>query len=334
MAQTKWVAAWGATPERAWSPEPDHPALHDTTLRIVITPDQLGHSARLHLSNLLGTAPLTIDDASVALTLAGAALAPHTGHAITFKSKRTLTLAPGEETWTDAIALNFIGEQIPGTLVIDALDIMAPTRTQVVAIVGERLGDPDDGWTRMLARRLHAAAADRVTLVDLTRESGRVASLVQQLDRDPPSGASTIILIAGLADVAAGGATPEATAEALDILARRTRARAPGVRLIGATLPPGPEGALPPGQDRSRRALNQFIRLTDVFDAVIDLDSALADPATGWLRPAFAQKGSNLANYGGQLAMSAAPDLKNVIKPSPPPAPPKPAATDDQTPTN
>lgn len=385
-AQTKFVAVWAASADHVRALD-DAPALApNTTLRVIITPDALGHTARFRIANLLGTAPLTIDDASVSLTLAGAATSPHTGHGITFRARKTITIAPGDVAWSDPVTLNFIGlptdsrilghalsislhipgapvpltwsaggesfasaagasqaasdaetpftQRLTGTLLVDAMDIMAPKTNQVVAVVGERLGPAGLGWTGMLARRVHVVAEDRASLVDLTRGDARIAGLTQQLDRDLPSGTSSILLVAGLSDVADGRATPEAAAEALASLARRTRARLPGIKLLGATLPPAPEGVLPADADRSRRALNQFIRLTDVFDGVVDFDAALADPDTGWLRAAFARKGERLADYPGQLALADAVDLKTLIKATPPAPPPAPKPAEDAPATN
>ncbi len=59
------------------------------------------------------------------------------------------------------------------------------------------------------------------------------------------------------------------------------------MRIIGATLPPF-AGALPgtplddyyhPDKDALRRQLNAWLRTDSPFDAVIDLDAALRDPA-------------------------------------------------------
>jgi lysophospholipase L1-like esterase len=60
-----------------------------------------------------------------------------------------------------------------------------------------------------------------------------------------------------------------------------------GVRVIGATLTPF-EGALPdtpldnyyqPDKDALRQRVNEWIRHSGAFDAVIDFDAALRDPA-------------------------------------------------------
>ncbi len=79
-------------------------------------------------------------------------------------------------------------------------------------------------------------------------------------------------------------------------------------------------------QDANRRALNDFIRKSDVFDGVIDFDQATRDPATGSLRPEFVPEsttggpGDKLhPNRAGYLAMGLAIDL-SVVMPKPLPA--------------
>ena len=67
-----------------------------------------GPTTLLLLACMLGTGPMVIDDASVGLTLGGAALVPRTARAIAFKGKHTMTLGPGEEAWSDPVALTFV----------------------------------------------------------------------------------------------------------------------------------------------------------------------------------------------------------------------------------
>jgi lysophospholipase L1-like esterase len=57
------------------------------------------------------------------------------------------------------------------------------------------------------------------------------------------------------------------------------RARAHGIKVIGATLTPF-EGTnvFDEGGEAIRQAVNKWIRSTDAFDAVIDFDKAICDP--------------------------------------------------------
>src|SRR5260370_36014201 len=61
------------------------------------------------------------------------------------------------------------------------------------------------------------------------------------------------------------------------------------MRVIGATVVSalGSSNAAhgSPEQDDKRKALNEFIRTSGLFDGVIDFDKATLDPQTGGLKP-------------------------------------------------
>jgi len=74
-------------------------------------------------------------------------------------------------------------------------------------------------------------------------------------------------------------------------------------------------------EDQKRRALNEFIRHSGVFDGVADFDQATLDPQTGGLRPEFVPDsttggpGDKLhPNRAGYLAMAMAIDLKLLVR--------------------
>jgi lysophospholipase L1-like esterase len=105
----------------------------------------------------------------------------------------------------------------------------------------------------------------------------------------------------------------------------RLHKRIPGVKVIGATVTTalGSTNAAhgSPEQDEKRKALNEFIRSSGVFDAVIDFDQATLDPQTGQLRPEFIHNtttggdGDKLhPNRLGYLSMGMAIDL-GLFKP-------------------
>ena len=71
-----------------------------------------------------------------------------------------------------------------------------------------------------------------------------------------------------------------------------------------------------PEQDEKRKALNDFIRTSGLFDGVIDFDKAVIDTQTGGLRPEFVPEsttggpGDKLhPNRTGYLTMGQAIDL-------------------------
>ncbi|KAG1080190.1 hypothetical protein G6F40_015998 [Rhizopus arrhizus] len=121
-------------------------------------------------------------------------------------------------------------------------------------------------------------------------------SVLARLQRDAldqPGVASVLVLI-GINDLSWPG-TAVARQPARPTLAElqdgyralAEQAHRRGLRILGATLPPF-AGALPgtplddyyqPGKEALRQQLNTWLRTRSPFDAVIDLDTALRDPA-------------------------------------------------------
>src|SRR5262252_8455971 len=117
----KWVVSWtgsahGPYPVGNPSAQPDQRfafpsadvGARDQTLRLIVRPDIWGAQARLRFTNVLGTRPLTLDGAFVALPLGGPALAKGTSQPIRFGGKDSITIAPGASAWSDPVALPFV----------------------------------------------------------------------------------------------------------------------------------------------------------------------------------------------------------------------------------
>jgi lysophospholipase L1-like esterase len=148
-------------------------------------------------------------------------------------------------------------------------------------------------------------------------------SVLARLDRDvlAKSGARHVIVLAGINDLgipgAFGRAGEDVTAD--DVIAGLfqivARSHALGLEVHGSTLLPF-EGTAFPGYysaaaERKRQAINAWIRSAGAFDAVIDLEAAVRDPAHPTrLRPAF-DSGDHLhLNDAGYRAMAEAVDLR------------------------
>jgi lysophospholipase L1-like esterase len=86
----------------------------------------------------------------------------------------------------------------------------------------------------------------------------------------------------GINDIGVGGARPNPSVAELIAGHRQMidRARARGLRVYGATLTPF-EGAAywTPEGEAKRQALNEWIRTSGAYDAVIDFSAATQDPA-------------------------------------------------------
>ncbi|WP_210416960.1 SGNH/GDSL hydrolase family protein [Brenneria corticis] len=184
------------------------------------------------------------------------------------------------------------------------VETAAPARA--VAVIGDSITDgaaasldKDRRWPDLLAARL---APHDVAVINAGISGGRMLSdgmgvnALARLDRDVLNqpGVQSVIVMLGINDIAWPGTafaptSPQPTLEALTAGYRQliVQAHRRGVRVIGATLTPF-AGALPdtplddyyhPEKDALRRQVNDWIRGSGAFDAVIDFDAVLRDAA-------------------------------------------------------
>ncbi len=233
---------------------------------------------------------------------------------------------------------------------LDALDVMAPDATVVIACFGDSITDGtgstlngDDRWPDVLSRRLHAVHGSRISVVNAGIGGNRITgpaeyspqspfaggpSALDRMDRDllSLSGLATVIWLEGINDLSPG-ASAEAVIDGLTRGVARLRAR--GVRVIGATITSALGAAGAPGTpdvDARRQAINTFIRTGGLFDGSVDFDRATRDDTTGALRPEY-QPGSTIGGAGDKLhpnragyqAMAHAIDLSVIVPSGPPP---------------
>jgi lysophospholipase L1-like esterase len=228
---------------------------------------------------------------------------------------------------------------------LDAVDMMAPSTTRAVVALGDSITDGtastlngDDRWPDVLSRRLHAAYGDLFSVVNAGIGGNQIVgppsysaakpfaggpSALDRLDRDVLglSGVGAVIWLEGINDFSRNGnATPEAAETGMKTVVARLRAGVAGIRVIGATVTSALGSAsAPPEQDGKRKALNEFIRTSGLFDAVADFDKATLDPATGGLRAEFIPEsttggpGDKLhPNRLGYMAMGMSVDLDSL----------------------
>ena len=183
------------------------------------------------------------------------------------------------------------------------IDVVASSETCAIAAVGDSLTDANisthDGhhsWPSQLARRLLARAHGRAMAVmnqglggnrilhDIRGDSG-----LRRFDRDvlaQPGVTHTVIML-GTNDLRNRNGKPEEEVTAPQMIAGlkqfAVRGQARGIKVIGGTLTPFENetflpGAWNPKRETVRQAVNEWLRQTDVFDAIVDFDRALRDP--------------------------------------------------------
>lgn len=116
-----WVVSWtgsaqGPYPTGNATGQPDlsfvlpHPeqGATDQSFRMIVRPDIWGHEARIRLSNVFGTKPVTFANVRVGLPISGAALLPHSNRPVTFDGHASVTVPPGQSVVSDAVGLPFV----------------------------------------------------------------------------------------------------------------------------------------------------------------------------------------------------------------------------------
>jgi hypothetical protein len=117
---------------------------------------------------------------------------------------------------------------------------------------------------------------------ELPSELGVPISRFSRLNRDVLSvpGLHTVLLLEGTNDIGGGSNAPPAPAsqviDAMKLIIRRVHEH--NVPIVGATILPM---CNPPGSSREqvRTTVNNWIRSSGAFDAVLDFDAVLRDPA-------------------------------------------------------
>ena len=186
-------------------------------------------------------------------------------------------------------------------------DVEVDGQGAAIVAIGDSITDgygvrPDSNarWTDVLAERLQGDARTRALAVANAGIGGnRVLlegigpNLVARFDRDviARSGVRYAMVLEGVNDLGVLTRDAPATADAhRRIVADLTgafrqlaeRAHAHGITLIGGTITPFVGNSYyHPGaaSEANRQAVNRFIRTSGVFDAVVDFDRLLRDPA-------------------------------------------------------
>jgi lysophospholipase L1-like esterase len=373
-----WTDAWTASPDSAGPP------LGKVTLRQIIRTSIGGSSVRIRLSNLFGTAPVTIGPVHLAEHASGSAIKPGTDHAVTFGGKPRATIAKGGDVLSDPIALSvapledlavsmylptrtgsstfhgvgndtaFItltgdataatrfpaGEVTSSRIFLTDVEVATGNEAQTIAAIGDSITDgvgstqdKNSRWPDALAARIQAdPALASIGVVDAGIAGNRILhdgatpfvgpSALARIDRDALNkpGVHWLLVMEGINDIAGADmlATPREDVSTQQIIdGMKTligRAHKKGIKIYGVTLTPygGVEWPFHSAAGEAKRqVVNAWIRHAGAFDAVIDFDQVVRDPAhTDCLLAAF-DSGDHLhPNDAGYKAMAASIDLR------------------------
>jgi lysophospholipase L1-like esterase len=107
--QPHWVSTWAASPMAATPPslagtgDMSAAGFKDKTIRDVVWASTGGRSARIRLSNLFGTRPVTFSQVDLGVSAGGAAVATGTNHPVSFGGRASVTIKPGTEAVSDPV---------------------------------------------------------------------------------------------------------------------------------------------------------------------------------------------------------------------------------------
>ena len=252
--------------------------------------------------------------------------------------RQTAFIGAGDQTAAEAIKADVTTN---ARIFLSGLLVDAKEGARSVVLFGDSITDGDSStpnennrWPDVLAERIAATGAN-VSVLNEGISGARVLSdrmgvnALARFEQDVLAHphADTVVVMMGINDIGwpdspltpAGEAAPSAE----DIIAGYEqlieRAHARGLTIIGATLTPfedtfegGPlEGYYNPEKEMKRAAVNEWIRTSGRFDAVIDFDALAADPANPKHIRAEYDSGDHLhPNDAGYEAMANAVDLK------------------------
>ncbi|MGN8000331.1 SGNH/GDSL hydrolase family protein [Sphingomonas sp. 22176] len=348
----RWTTAWW-TSQLSLDSQNALPAadLTDATLRQIVRLQGSATRLRVRFTNRFGTAPLTIDGATIARATDAASprIDPATLRPLRFGGATAVTIPAGADYWSDPVDVKDAGgtnlaislyvanppaqqtghpgsratsyivhgnhsadPDLTGAKTVDhwfqiaGIEAVAPKARAIVAF-GDSITDgygvkPNTNarWTDALQRRLRAVPGmGEVAVLNAGIGGNRLLNdglgpnALARFDHDAigQPGVTHLIVLEGVNDLGTltrEAPVPAATHSALVVRmidAYRqivTRAHARGIKAIGATIMPyaGSGYYHPDAQNEAdRQAVNRWIRTPGNFDAVIDFDAAMRDPA-------------------------------------------------------
>lgn len=265
------------------------------------------------------------------------------------QASNNITSHPGSRTTSYMVAGNHVGDEnlagaasVAHWYFLSGAEVWSRPATAAVAILGDSLTDGrgsttngNDRWPDQLFTRLRSIPdTSGVAVLNQGLGGNRVLNdglgpnVLARVDRDvlAQSGVKWLIVFEGVNDIGTANPTEAAQKQvAADLIAAYqqiiTRAHALGIRVFGATITPfggnagydDPQGL----REAARQTVNQWIRASHKFDAALDFDRAVRDPAnTRQILPSF-DSGDHLhLNPAGYQALADAV-AASIFRPAP-----------------
>ncbi len=208
---------------------------------------------------------------------------------------------------------------------LSGIEVQAKPGAAAVVTLGDSItdgrGSPTNGngrWPDYLVRRLQASKATNQIAVlnagiggNSIIRGGLGPTALARLDRDVlgQPGARWLIVFEGINDLGTRSASGRELISAFKQIIIRAKAR--GLRVYGATiLPCGQSFYFTPELEDARQEINQWMRTSNAFDAIIDFDAVLRDPKNPTQLSTLAESPDHLHPSGlGYKVLADAIDL-------------------------
>jgi lysophospholipase L1-like esterase len=273
-----------------------------------------------------------LSDLAIDLYLPGdtsATTSPITTHTAAFQTNYVST--PGDFTGVTVLP---VSSTRTSWLFLTGVEVVTSVQTGAAVTFGDSITDgtastpnTNHRWPDDLARRIMAQHGNHdLGVLDVGIAGNRILhdiagpNALARFDRDvlARTGVTHVTVLEGINDIGFSGFFPTEAVTADQIieghrqLIRRAHAR--GLKIYGCTLTPF-EGAFPgyytPEGEVKRETVNTWIRTSGEYDAVIDFDATIRDPAHPTRMLPLYDSGDHLhPNDAGYQAMADSIDLK------------------------